>query len=378
MNFIRNAVLSISLLSFSSNLLGQICFEQNALRIGDKILKQQIMYRDPGNSGENVFWDFSRIEVVDDSYSLSYNACCDTVFDKYSEISELLVGVQHATAYQYLQKKDSLLLLGYYNSILLMNYDSPLLSMVYPLDYGMSVENVYTCSGFYSSEDTIQEKGTVCFHADAVGELLLPSGDTLNHVLRVKTLQTIVHVDSLHVGDMNNKIIVESYSWYACGYRYPIIEFTRSYLTCDSLQQELFRTGFFYAPEEQKYLSSDPINHDLREVNNMPFNRSSRSVEDDFLSEGHPPIGVSKIDYRVCPNPVTDKIYVDYVLKADSEIRIILYNSDGKIQFDSSLLKNEKGTYKLIIPCETLLSGTYVLYIISDFNTITEKLTKTE
>ncbi|WP_455587098.1 T9SS type A sorting domain-containing protein [Bacteroides sp.] len=375
----RNVVLFTLLFAFSSTLFGQVCFEQNALRIADEIVKQQIEYKEPGDCGENVFWDFSQIRVINDSYSLNYSACSDTVsYNKCIGTPEVIVGMQHATAYQYLQKKDSLFLIGYYNPILSMNYDKPLLSMIYPLNYGESAEETYACSGFYSSEDTIREKGTMYLHADAIGELLLPSGDTLNHVLRVKMLHTIVHVDSLHIEEIDKKIMVESYSWYIQGYRYPIFESTRSCLICDSSRQELFKTAFFYSPEEQEYLPDDPVNHVLREEENILISRTSKSVGANLLSKNDLRTRFSSFDCRVYPNPVIDMINVEYMLEKGSKVQAVLYSNDGKVLFDSSLLYKKKGTHNLSIPCEALFPGTYVLHLISDSNTITKKITKTE
>ena len=41
--------------------------ELNYFRAGDEIIKQQVVYKDPGRTGENVLWDFSRLTSVDDA-----------------------------------------------------------------------------------------------------------------------------------------------------------------------------------------------------------------------------------------------------------------------------------------------------------------------
>ena len=44
----------------------------NEFRSGDCLVKQQVEYEAPGDSGENVLWDFSRLEPVNDHYELKY------------------------------------------------------------------------------------------------------------------------------------------------------------------------------------------------------------------------------------------------------------------------------------------------------------------
>ena len=43
-------------------LSGQIDWSTNRPRSGDKVIKKQINYIEPGESGENVTWDLSRLK----------------------------------------------------------------------------------------------------------------------------------------------------------------------------------------------------------------------------------------------------------------------------------------------------------------------------
>ncbi|MDR0418949.1 MAG: hypothetical protein LBH34_01900 [Prevotellaceae bacterium] len=49
-----------------------LTFEKNAPLPGNKIIKQQVKYVDPGRSGYMVIWNFSNLKVVNDSYILSH------------------------------------------------------------------------------------------------------------------------------------------------------------------------------------------------------------------------------------------------------------------------------------------------------------------
>jgi hypothetical protein len=45
--------------------------EQNLPRPGDEIIKQNVQYKDPGRSGENVIWNFGNLTPVNKEYSLT-------------------------------------------------------------------------------------------------------------------------------------------------------------------------------------------------------------------------------------------------------------------------------------------------------------------
>ena len=40
----------------------------NAYRAADKIVKQQIDFKDPGSSGKNLNWDFSIVQPINEEY----------------------------------------------------------------------------------------------------------------------------------------------------------------------------------------------------------------------------------------------------------------------------------------------------------------------
>ena len=60
--------------SFCLSISGQITRENNSVRNGDEIIKQQMQYKDPGRSGENVIWDFSMLKAVNPKYKLTFRA----------------------------------------------------------------------------------------------------------------------------------------------------------------------------------------------------------------------------------------------------------------------------------------------------------------
>ena len=76
--------------------------ERNAYNAGDQLVKQQVVFKDPGASGKGLVWDFRFLQPVDDSeYNLNY-------FIPDSTDMTLLCGREHRTRYYSRQERDSL------------------------------------------------------------------------------------------------------------------------------------------------------------------------------------------------------------------------------------------------------------------------------
>jgi hypothetical protein len=94
--------------------------EFNLPRAGDRVVKQQVEYKDPGRAGANVVWDFGQLKAVNAEYRLSYSEPrrnfrtgsyilgCDT----FPAADSLLVGREHFTNYFYREHDSILYLLG--------------------------------------------------------------------------------------------------------------------------------------------------------------------------------------------------------------------------------------------------------------------------
>ena len=90
---------------FATSLFAQtpiIKLSHNKCRWGDRLLKWQVEYKDPGNSGENILWDYSSLKIVDDNYKIRYREN-ETDTAGYVENA-------HNTSYYYSSTRDSLFL----------------------------------------------------------------------------------------------------------------------------------------------------------------------------------------------------------------------------------------------------------------------------
>lgn len=212
----------------------------NMPRPEDEIFKQQVEYKHPGKSGVDVFWNFGKLNAVDKKYNIRYRTKGIT--------KDSIVGTEHQTNYYYCSHGDSLLLAGYENQTTVMNYSMPELLLHFPVAYGDSVGSYYYGTGKYCGKLDMTSCGSSKSVADAYGMLILPSGDTLHHVMRVHTVKLISENTRLvsepdtvtgkgmfwdyfssaaiqrHLDTDSVTLMVDTYKWYAAGYRYPIFE----------------------------------------------------------------------------------------------------------------------------------------------------------
>ena len=166
--------------------------ELNSFRAGDVLYKQQVSYKDPGRTGENVLWDFSQLNVINDEYELVYSSENDTV----------ITGMEHLTRYRYTFQNDSLLLWGFDNQTTQLHNRQPELLLKFPVNYGDKSRSDFYAHGQYGNRLELEAMGTIETKADSYGMMILPNKDTLKHVLRTRTVKYIAK---------NNRPIGDSY-----------------------------------------------------------------------------------------------------------------------------------------------------------------------
>ncbi len=342
----------------------------NMFRVDDVITKQEVEYKDAGRSGKNVLWDFSNLNVQNDKYTIHYFAKGDS----------LVVGLEHRTMYYYSLSGDSLFLWGFENPTTLMCGEQPELLLKFPFHYEDSTFCYYNGNGKYSGRLKISNMGTVANKADAYGMMVLPDKDTLRNVIRIHSVKKIadgteplffwdekdlskslVSTDSINYRLTNDSIIqeVETYRWYARGYRYPIFETIKTITHNGSKEKNFFEVAFFYPPQEHSYLEEDIQN-------------SSLLLKGE---EEEQPIGIALFSYNYFPNPVADMLNLEYYMEEPSNIYIGLFDIYGKCLFQSNK-KQERGIYLQDIDMSKYLMGNYILKIMVYGNSFDELIIK--
>lgn len=362
----KNLLLAISCCPFG------IMFAQPALtgvlnspRPGDRIVKQQIVYLEPGASGNDAVWDFSRQEAVNENYELKYSRYGDT---------DTIVGTEQRTLHYYKLSGDSLLLHGYENPTNLVNYRHPEALLVFPLAYGSSFTGYASSTGLYNNFSRLRVHGKSTVTADACGTLILPEGDTLRHVLRVythrrsiarpvkvdkDTLSGVLPADSIEYRLATDSVRWESetWQWYAEGYRYPVVESIRTSNYLYNQPVQVATASFYYPPQEQYYdLASDPLNQQLRDLKQENGDRQS-----DQTSHKGDTKDILRYNYYVDDD---NTLYLSYDLREQGEVWIALYDLQGRQL--SSLRKEtlQAGGYREQLLLTNLPGNEYLLQII--------------
>lgn len=314
----------------------------NAFRPDDLIIKQQVEFKDPGSKGKNLTWDFSMLQPINEEYTLKY-------FIPDSMFIDTICGMEHRTRYYYYQKQDSLWAKGFENSTTLMNYIKPELQLKYPFAYGDTLFSYFEGEGEYSHTFPLFVKGYTRVEADAEGEIMLPEFEKVKKSLRVHTLRYYTET-----GKDSIEMILDTYAWYADGYRYPVFESVKTNLikklpttSGEGLGGEVdttvFTTSFYYPPEKQVSTTDLPE----QETDNSNIN----------------PIYQVFTEATYMPNPVLDNLLVSYKLIRSANVWFSLHNASGIPIRQTSPNVIPEGFNTTEINMSQQISGAYTLYV---------------
>ena len=254
-------VLSASVCGYAAD-RNVLTAELNMPRGGDVLERVAAGPLPAGDAGEDVFWDFSEISETGKSVR-RHISVGDTVF----------AVIEGGTMDKYRFSGDSIISIGYENRLAVLNDSIPYPKLVFPFSYGQKIGGSFIFTGRYAQDRDAETGGTVTVEADATGRMLLPSLDTLDNVLRVRT-DTRAWLRLLRHGEtLGDSIATDSlpsyertvYEWYAPGYRYPVFE-TRLYRLYENGRPcGSYGVSYYYSTAEQESLADDPANREIRE-----------------------------------------------------------------------------------------------------------------
>jgi len=312
---------------------------RNSYRAADRLVKQQVEYKDAGSKGKDLIWDFRMIQPINEEYKLNY-------FIPDSSKMERLCGLEHRTRYYYLQHADSLWTTGFENATTYMEYVQPELKLKFPFSYGDNLYSRFEGKGEYCHRDSFHVQGYTRVEADAKGELQLPDFETVKNALRVHTLRHYTQT-----GKDNLEIILDIYSWYANGVRYPVFESIKTNLIKKARKQgeqakdtTVFTTSFYSPPEEQiSQVETEPL---PTETNEELSGAAAVFTEATLL-----------------PNPVTDKLYLNYKLTRPAQVWFSVHSNGGIPLCQTPVQNLPEGYNSTAIDMRKLITGTYTLYV---------------
>lgn len=343
----------------------------NLPRPGDRLVKQQVVFKDPGSNGLQILWDFSEQELVNEDYELKYSSLLLG--------SDTIVGTEHQTMYYYHSHGDSLSLSGYENPTTLIQYRKPESLLIFPLLYGRTFTDYFDGKGSYCDRLSIHVQGKSIVTVDGMGQIVLPGGDTLQHVLRVHALKkiaeqmnplsaygTILSADSIpfalnrdsvdhHLSNDSTRMEVETWRWYAEGYRYPVFETIKSTIYKFNDFYQHFETSFYYPPHEQYYdLVTDAENQKKRDI----ADDRNKERDDSWKDVGKD----ERLDYSHYMD-AQGNLHVNYTLAEDAKVTISLYDMQGRQLTAIQEVVKLEGSYQEEISLSKYSAGEYLLQI---------------
>lgn len=360
-------------------------------RPGDRLGKQETAYKSPGAKGTGIVWDFSELENMNANYELRYTSP--------HLGSDTIVGIEHRTMYRYQLSGDTLFTPGYENSTTRIGYRIPESLLIFPFPYGRSLTTCFGGKGNYCNRLGIDICGRSTVTADATGLMILPGGDTLRHVLRVHTCKLVFErtgpgpahavagVDTVagpvcyrdsvnrYLADDSAHFQIDTWRWYAEGYRYPVFESIHSAICKSGKKSTHFSTSFYYPPKEQYYgLSGDPENQERRDRREMDHHPEAFPAADSEKKDSGHEYEDEFIRY-VC---ISDgqEVSLSYTLKTDSDVGIELYDIQGRRYSAVQKACQSAGSYREQFPLGKLSAGEYLLRIAIGNKTYGEKILK--
>ena len=329
---IIQALLLLSSATYAQNTLST---QTNSLR-PDSVGKEVMNFLDPGCSGENVCWDFSNIEVQ------NAKAAAMQLYD----FSDRIVWDENGSLVTYKPSADSLLISRIETPLYEMNYSQPIVSMMFPFQYGSSISNPFSGTGSYEGKLLLCEHGTNTVTADGSGTLILANGDTLRNVLRVATTRsadvTIIDKETAKEYGTLQKA-TDIYEWYARGYRYPVLKCFEERISKDSTLLRTIHYSQRISPTEMAQLE-DPANEDIRIADSLAHAAANPLRNLTFTNNGNAAI-------------------VTYDLATDTHVSMTLADSRAIVYWRSESDESAGTHHEHNVPLTGLLRGQYIIYI---------------
>lgn len=364
----KNIVIIFCILCMTTPARSQLKRELNLPRAGDELMKEQVVFCEAGETGENQTWNFSNLKLIDDAYIVHF----------FTRNDWKIIGAENGKLAFLEILGDSLLTGGYETPSNLVKYRQPGLLLRFPLAYGAESNGRYEGRGKHHDRLESVVSGEIRTTADATGSLILPANDTLYNITRVHIRKTenIRHIpissvfsidspvnDSLFSAVKPEIITTDTYQWYEEGYRYPVFETIETYRNDLPEKILLSRDAYFYHPAEQAYLPEDTANQVVLERKQAA--RKAKIIE----KEGN------ILSFACYPNPVRDRLEIELTLRQAVAVNVSLWDMQGRLvkRFPS---KSPDTHYRVTMDVQAVPQGYYVVKASAGGEAVSEKVVK--
>lgn len=348
--FIYIVLLFASCLTINGQQINQ---PTNHYRSGDVLEKKQVTFKGFSLNGSNGVWSMENADISKKTYQTEYTIENDTI----------MMLEQGCRTYDNIGN-GAVSIIGSENAQEIINYDMPETWLKFPMHLGDSLSGYFNGTGKYCDHLFMRRFGTYLTKADAVGKLVLPSGDTLRNVIRLHTERyvgmivtpvdtmrseiPVFTVDSIiaHMIPDTAKIREDVYRWYANGYRYPVLEAKTICIGNEKLSEEIY-----YCPPEEQTALYDEENKQERERQKADEQRANSP------DASRSPI--SRSDVTVNGQTVS----VSFDLQEEATVKGLICTISGVVQHQQSQHFSAGTGRQLEFNCSNLRKGEYVLYL---------------
>lgn len=344
--------------------------QRNMFRVGDELIKQQVTSASV-KTGLGVLADLRDIQIQ----KVKHHAV-------YLQIGNDSIGViENGTMTRFKKDGNNLLMNGTESQLQRMDYTLPEVWLQFPMALHDSLGGLFEGRGHYGERMFIRAAGCYKTVADAIGMMLMPDGDTIRHVLRLRTerltatasqpLDSMMAVydcfDSIPaIGTDSICHLLESdkgllhtvyYRYYAPGYRYPVLE-TTDIEGASNVNSPHYAVAVFTSLEEQEKLAADMENEIVRQqIKDNPLLVVNENINNGLND-------VQRFQYTISFNPSAQRITMSYIMNGNVNslsVSLLLCNQQGIVFRKTEQLACEKS--ELTLDCGGLPRGQYVLYI---------------
>ncbi len=308
----KNILLSSVFLALAVSLLAQtsLTYKNNALVAGDVNVYREIQFADPGNSGPNQIWDFSKIQFTGKNPESKVQSVASKNLSGVSEYNLLLNDSEYEYFYNF--NESGFEEKGFINKEkeLTLVYSDPIVKMKYPFSFGEQFTDTYTGIAWYKEVSRIDVSGDYSVIADAFGTLIFPDR-VIKNALRLKITRN--GLDRNMCGSTVSDAV--RYLWYAPGMRYPVLNISTMEYQSSAQAPVVTKTAF--------------------------INLEQRDESATIAGTVEPQSQVDKSDVSVIlfPNPFSEKISYNYFLRKQLPVTIELFDMTGNNRVQ--LVKNQ-------------------------------------
>ncbi len=354
---------------------------QNEYRIEDNLHTQQVSYMSFEQlKGQGLVWNMNDCKVLNADYSVKFVANRDSFF--HAPLSRLEAG----TNYRYDIHDNTMFLKGFKNKTTRIKYDIPIATMRLPLVYNDELQGVYSGKGEDFMEHYVRIFGNYHTKVCGKGTLVTLDGDTLPNTLLLHSQRTISStfsslqeqlsrygtldsIPSLSPDSMpetvkndSDKLIMDTYSWFAPGYRYAILETVKIYQALPP-NAPILQTAFYNAIDDQANLPDDEENAAIRRA--ILKNDSPHLYASERMGQAGTSIIYLNDNIRasISRNGSGMRLSIDYKVESNDKVSVSLYNLSGMQLFAKDMGNKKKGFYNDNFVINSISKGVYVLTV---------------